>query len=123
VTVGELPRDATAQAGSGSQGERAPANPLGLDVEDLTAEQREQLGLKSGEGVVIRAIRGIAGRRAGLSEGDIVLMVGRTAVGSAKAFNEAVKDAKPGEPVMLLIRRGEATQFVTGTPPRADAAD
>lgn len=123
VTVGELPRDATAQSGSAGEGGRTPANPLGLDVEDLTAEQREQLGLKSDEGVVIGSIRGIAGRRAGLTEGDIVLMVGRTAVGSAEAFNDAVKDAKPGEPVMLLIRRGEATQFVTVTPPRADAED
>jgi serine protease Do len=118
VTVGELPRDQTAEARSGSERSSQPANPLGLDVEDLTAEQREQLGLKTGEGVLVKGIRGIAGRRAGISEGDIVLMVGRTAVGSANAFNEAVKDAKPGEPVMLLIRRGEATQFVTVTPPR-----
>jgi serine protease Do len=118
VTVGELPRDQTAEARSGSERSSQPANPLGLDVEDLTAEQREQLGLKTGEGVLVKGIRGIVGRRAGISEGDIVLMVGRTAVGSANAFNEAVKDAKPGEPVMLLIRRGEATQFVTVTPPR-----
>lgn len=120
VTVGELPRDQTAQANRGGERSNAPANPLGLDVEDLTAEQRESLGLKAGEGVLIRGIRGLAGRRAELAEGDIVLMVGRTAVGSAKAFNDAVKDAKPGEPVMLLIRRGEATQFVTVTPPREE---
>ncbi len=121
VTVGELPRDETAQNRRNSERSSAPANPLGLDVEDLTAEQREPLGLKSGEGVLIQNIRGIAGQRAGLSPGDIILMVGRTAVGTAKAFNDAVKDAKPGEPVMLLIRRGEATQFVTVTPPREDA--
>lgn len=121
VTVGELPRDQTAQNRRDGERSNVPANPLGLDVEDLTAEQREPLGLKAGEGVLITHIRGIAGRRAGLSEGDIVLMVGRSAVGTAKAFNDAVKNAKPGEPVMLLIRRGEATQFVTVTPPREEA--
>jgi serine protease Do len=120
VTVGELPREATAQAGGSGERRNAPSNPLGLVVDDLTAEQREPLGLKDGEGVVISAIRGIAGRRAGLNEGDIVLMVGRTSVGSTEEFNDAVKGAKPGEPVMLLIRRGEATQFVTVTPPRED---
>ncbi|MCG6118200.1 MAG: DegQ family serine endoprotease [Aquimonas sp.] len=118
VVVGELPRDAGQAARSTRPGSEAPTNPLGLDVEDLTAEQREQLGLKAGEGVLITGVRGIAGRRAGIQSGDIVLMVGRTAVGSASAFNAAVKDARAGEPMMLLIRRGDATQFVTVTPPR-----
>ena len=121
VTVGELPRDASQQAGGAERnGSAAPTNPLGLDVQDLTAEQREALGLKSSEGVVIQRIRGIAGRRAELREGDVVLMVGRTSVGSAAEFNAAVKDAKAGEPVMLLIRRGEQTSFVTVTPSRED---
>jgi serine protease Do len=121
VVVGELPRDASQAARSSRPGSEAPTNPLGLDVEDLTAEQREQLGLKAGEGVLISGVRGIAGRRAGIQSGDIVLMVGRTAVGSARAFNDAVKDAQPGQPVMLLIRRGDATQFVTVTPSREES--
>ena len=121
VVVGELPRDAAQAANRNRPGSAAPANPLGLDVEDLSDEQREQLGLDADEGVLVSGVRGIAGRRAGIQSGDIVLMVGRTSVGSASAFNEAVKDARPGEPVMLLIRRGDATQFVTITPPREEA--
>lgn len=120
VTIGELPRDANEQASRSGSAAPQPANPLGLEVEDLTAEQREQLGLEADEGVVITGIRGIAGRRAGLNQGDVILMVGRTAVGSASEFNEAVKDAEPGEPVMLLVRRGDQTSFVTVTPPRAE---
>ena len=41
----------------------------------------------------------------------------------SREFNAAVKDAKPGEPVMLLVRRGEQTSFVTVTPSREDEAN
>jgi serine protease Do len=51
--------------------------------------------------------------------GDIVLMVGRTKVRSAAEFNAAVKDVKAGDSVMLLVRREDATSFVTVTVPKA----
>jgi len=121
VVVGELPREPGEQVSRSTPSSAAPSNPLGLDIEDITAEQREQLGLEENEGVVISRIRSLAGRRAELREGDIVLMVGRTAVGSAKDFNAAVKDAKPGEPVMLLVRRGDQSTFVTITPSREES--
>ena len=118
VTVGELPRDASATASVG--GSRAqPVNPLGITVEDLTGEQRKQLGLKD-EGVVVTGISGVAARRAALQRGDIVLMVGRTPVKSAAGFQTAVKDLKPGDSVMLLVRRNDVTSFIALSVPRAD---
>jgi serine protease Do len=119
VTIGELPRDATRQASTGDA-DAAAGNALGLVVEDIDANAREALGLEAGEGVVIARIVGSAGTRAGLQAGDVVLMVGQTRVGSAAAFNDALEDSRPGEPVMLLVRRGEQTQFVAVTPPAAD---
>ena len=119
VTVGELPQ--------GVQGSNSPAvakapsaNPLGIQVEDLTAEQRKQLGLEAG-GVLITAINGEAARRAALQPGDIVLMVGRSSVDSAVAFNSAAKALKPDDSVMLLIRRDDVTSFVALTVPKAEA--
>jgi serine protease Do len=118
VTVGELPRDQTRTAATGDA-DAAAGNALGLVVEDIDATTRGQLGLDTGEGVLIARLVGTAGSRAGLRPGDVVLMVGQTRVGTAAAFNEAVKGASAGEPVMLLVRRGEQTQFVAVTPPRA----
>ncbi|MCE5233420.1 MAG: DegQ family serine endoprotease [Mizugakiibacter sp.] len=116
VTVGELPRDArtlaAAEAGAVS------GNPLGLVVQDLTAADRQRLGLKAGEGVGVARVIGVAARRAGLQPGDVILMVGRARVASAAAFNQAVKGAKPGEPVMLLVRRDDATSFIAITVPK-----
>ena len=48
--------------------------------------------------------------------GDVILMVGRSKVSSARQFGELTADLPEGEPVLLLVRRGEATQFVTVTP-------
>jgi serine protease Do len=119
VTIGELPRDPARQAATGDA-DAAAGNALGLVVEDLSAEQREGLELEAGEGVAIVRIVGSAATRAGLRPGDIVLMVGQTRVGTSAAFNAALAEATPGEPVMLLVRRGEQTQFVAVTPPKGD---
>ena len=110
VIVGELPHDKSSMASLGGADNKS-SNPLGIVVEDLTAEQRKQLGLKD-QGVVIADIKGAAARRTALQPGDVVLMVGRKPVKTAGEFDAALKDAKPGDSVMLLVRRDDATQFV-----------
>jgi serine protease Do len=118
VTVGELPQDKTELASTGAAKAKS-ANALGIVVDDLTAEQRKQLGLKDAQGVVVTDVRGPAAQRTPIQPGDVITMVGRMAVKSAAEFNAAVKDVKPGESVMLLMRRGDATQFVAVTVPKA----
>ena len=117
VVVGELPQDAAVSAAAAPR--EAPGNQLGIVAEDLTAEQRKQLGLQD-EGVLISRVSGVAARRAALQPGDIILMLGRTPVKTAAGFNAAVKALKPGESVMLLIRRDDVTSFVALTVPEAD---
>ena len=118
VTVGALPTDKTHVASLGGGAEKS-GNALGLVVEDLTAEQRKQLGLKD-QGVVVTDVRGPAAQRTPLQPGDVVLMVGRRSVKNAAEFNGAVKDVKPGDSVMLLVRRDDLTQFVAVTVPKPD---
>lgn len=117
VTVGAAPRDSDVDSGTVAGGSPT-SNPLGFAVEDLNESQREALDLKPDEGVVVTRITGSAARR--LRSGDVILMVGKTRVGSVAQFEKATKDLKPGEPVMLLVRRGEATQFITVTPVKRD---
>ena len=118
VTVGELPQDKTQLASAGGGAKAKSANALGIVVDDLTAEQRKQLGIKDAQGVVVTDVRGPAAQRTPIQPGDVITMVGRKAVKSAAEFNAAVKDVKPGESVMLLMRRGDATQFVAVTVPK-----
>ena len=120
VTVGEQPADANAVAampGSAQSG----ANKLGIAVDDLTAEQRSQIGVKAG-GVVITRIAGVAAQSTPLQPGDVILRVGRDSVKTAAEFNSAVKGIKIGDSVMLLVQRGETTQFVAVTVPKSAAS-
>ncbi len=94
----------------------APANALGIVGENLDAQQRTRLGLQAGEGVRIARVDGIAAREAGLRAGDVILAVGRVDVGSVAALDAQLRAVGAGKPVMLLVRRGGGTQYVTVTP-------
>ncbi len=112
LTVGELPAEKAVQASLGNSESTSPANALGVIVDDITADQRKQLGLDSQDGVVVTRITGAAARRAALAPGDVILMVGRKPVKSVAEFNAAVKGVKQGDSVMLLVRREDATSFI-----------
>lgn len=119
VTVGEQPFDKDAVATTQALTPAVSSNPFGIVVDDITAEQRKQLGLTNNEGVVVTRLATGGSRRIALAPGDVILMVGRKPVKSAAEFNASVKDAKPGDSVMLLVRRDDQTQFLTATVPKA----
>jgi serine protease Do len=102
--------------GSARPAAAAQANPLGIVGEDLDPQQRSRLGLQAGEGVLITRVEGMAAREAGLRPGDVVLAVGRNDVGSAGALNAQLRGLKAGQAVMLLVRRGGGTQYITVSP-------
>ncbi|MGE8281742.1 MAG: DegQ family serine endoprotease [Stenotrophomonas sp.] len=117
VTLTELAEDA-ARPGSAAA-DAGPAKPavganalLGLDVADLSAAERSQLGLDAGEGVRITGVKSQAAREARLSPGMVVLQVGRTPVGSVAALNRELAAYKKGDVVMLLVRAGANSAFV-----------
>lgn len=118
ATLTELAEDAQAAAGrpaaegQDSAPQAAASALLGLDVIDLTAAQRKQLGLESGEGVRITRVTGQAAREARLAPGQVIMQVGRVPVGSAEALNRALSSYRKGDVVMLLVRSGGTSAFV-----------
>ncbi len=96
-------------------------NALGLVGRDLSPAEKQQLGLQAGEGVRLARV-GDAAAEAGLQPGDVILSVGRTSVGSAAALDRALAGVKDGQTVMLLVRRGNATQFIAVTAGDEEAA-
>lgn len=121
ATLGELDeRSAMAAGGDGAAPPRraepaAAANALGIVGKDLDAQQRSRLGLQAGEGVLIARVDGDAASDAGLRAGDVILAVGRNGVATASALDAQLR-ATEGRPVMLLVRRGGGTQYVTVNP-------
>ncbi|WP_119717817.1 Do family serine endopeptidase [Cognatilysobacter tabacisoli] len=90
-------------------------NALGLVAQDLATAERQRLGLQAGEGVRLARVTGEAAIEAGLQSGDVVLAVGRNSVGSVADLNRELAPVRAGQTVMLLVRRGGATQFVAVT--------
>ncbi len=116
ATLTELAEDAergnTPQAADAAKPETGANALLGLEVADLTAPQRQQLGLAAGEGVRITRVTGQSARDARLSQGMVVLQVGRTPVGSVAALNKALSGYSKGDVVMLLVRANGNSVFV-----------
>ena len=116
MVVGELPGQQGVAQTDPSAGSAATADAIGLVVSDLSGEQREQLGLDAGVGVLVERVTGTAARRAGVQPRDVVMMVGRTPVGSVAQFRSAAARVAKGQPVMLLVRRGDGQRFITLSP-------
>ena len=120
ATLNQL-SEATAASAVGDEGAPRPAaaaqaNALGIVGEDLDPQQRSRLGLQAGEGVLVARVEGVAAREAGLRPGDVILAVGRNDVSSAASLNAQLRAAGAGKAVMLLVRRGGGTQYVTVNP-------
>jgi serine protease Do len=87
----------------------APAGDrLGVSVLDLTASQKAELGARTG--VVIDKVDGAA-QQAGLRPGDIILALDNADVASAATFAQQA-DQAAGKAAVLLVRRGDTSQFV-----------
>ncbi|MDR4467622.1 MAG: DegQ family serine endoprotease [Nitrospira sp.] len=113
VTLGELPKDESAQAKSeDAKGKHALA---GVQVGPLSREEARELRIKGG--VVVRRIDPSSlAAQAGLQEGDVVREVNRQAVTSVTGFEQQVGMLKAKEGVLLLVSRRQTTLYLAITP-------
>jgi len=84
-------------------------NALGLVVSDLSDAQKKELHVDGG--VTINTAEGVAAR-AGLRAGDVILRLNNTDVKNAKQFNSLVSKLEAKKMAVLLVRRGDSSQFV-----------
>jgi S1-C subfamily serine protease len=86
----------------------------GLSVQALTPDLRKQLQTPEGtQGVVITDIDPDSSASAvGLQQGDIIVQVNRKPVTAVSEFNSAVRAGASRESTLLLVKRGQGTQFV-----------
>lgn len=92
----------------------AEVHPSGLVFQTLTPEVANQLGVSSGEGVLITSVRsGTPAERAGLSAGDLVVEADRAPVRAAADLIHALEDGS----ALLRIRRQDGAFFAVLTAP------
>jgi len=88
---------------------------LGIKVSSITPELREKYGIGEDEqGVVIIDVeKGSPADKVGLSSGDVIKEVNREVIGSLDDFEKAMGKVNPGDIVLLKVRHGRWTMFIT----------
>ncbi|RZI40158.1 DegQ family serine endoprotease [Herbaspirillum sp. HC18] len=109
LTIAELEQEKVARKDDKkAKPEQAP-NALGLVVSDLSEAQKKELKIDGG--AIVDASDGPAAR-AGLRPGDVILRLNNSDVKDAKQFNGLVAKLEPKKTAVVLVRRGDASQFV-----------
>ena len=84
----------------------ASGKELGMEYTNLTPRVARRYGFRTEEGVIITEItRYSEADRRGLPPRDIILEANRKRVGEAKDLENIIKKLKPGDTLMLVIRR------------------
>ena len=118
VKVGEF--HGGSQVASNDEGNGGPGKTgkLGLAVDDLTQDARQQLNVPSQvKGAVVENVRPASpADDAGLAPGDVILEVDRQPVSSAQQFVSDVHASPAGKDLLLLVwSHGNATYRVLHT--------
>ena len=112
VKVGEFHGDKQVAENSGPTG-GSNSGKLGLAVDDLNSDIRQQLNLpESVHGAVVENVRpGSPAEDAGLAQGDVILEVNRHPVQSASSFANEVHAAPAGKDILLLVWSRGGTSY------------
>ncbi|MDQ3803404.1 MAG: PDZ domain-containing protein, partial [Acidobacteriota bacterium] len=116
VTLGELPVDRSRAAADGN-GTAGDTGRLGIGVEPFTTALASRFNLPAGaHGLVVTEVDPAGpAADAGLREGDLIEEVNRQPVRSVAELQAALRRTDT-RPALLLIRRGNASLFLTVRP-------
>lgn len=110
VTLGELPGE-DAEKLAAAEIAVAAGGRLGLQVSDLSDEQRNHSGVTE-NGVFVTAVEKGAGRKAGIRRGDVILMINNTDIKDVADFSELEKALPSDKSIRVLVQRGKSPLFL-----------
>ena len=87
-----------------------PGNRLGIEVQDLSLEDRNRLGVD--KGVLVRRVSAGPGRSAGIRRGDVITTIDSQWVASARKFETLIQDLEVNVAVPIRIVRDRRPQFL-----------
>ena len=113
VKVGEFHGEKQVAENGGPNGGGSNSGKLGLAVEDLNSDIRQQLNLPASvNGAIVENVRpGSPAEDAGLGQGDVILEVNRHAVKDASSFANEVHAAPAGKDILLLVWSRGGTSY------------
>ena len=104
VKIAELPVDDSSRLSSTGKNGKKGNNPLNVYVEDLTEQQRQELEIKD-HGVIVSQISSGPAYKAGVRDGDVMLLLNNIKIKNAKHFEELVSQLPKDKSVPVLIQR------------------
>ena len=118
VKIGLLPDDSTEVAKTGTEKDKPGskekvAELLGMQVQELTDEIAQTLGLEETDGVVVSSVapQGPADN-AGVRRGDVIVEINREEVKDPDDFYSVAETLKSGDKALLVIKRGGSSFFI-----------
>ena len=104
VTTDELPADDELQVATARTPDDVEATRLGLVVRDMNDEERESVDAAD-RGVVVSEVSAGPAERAGIREGDLILMLNNQKVASSDDFERHAAELPQGKAVSILVQR------------------
>lgn len=83
---------------------------IGIELANLTDEEKQELELDSGVKVTKILKRNLL--RTGLREGAILLEMGKTPIKNVKHFKNLLKDMEKDEPIVLRVQQGGGNSYI-----------
>jgi serine protease Do len=91
-----------------------PSDQLGMTVQEITPEMAAHFGLAEKTGVVVAQVKeGGPADEAGLQTQDILLEINRLRITSLKDYLAEISRGGPQEILLILVKRGKTTFFMT----------
>lgn len=89
-------------------------NKLGIEVQELTPELARTYGYEEEKGVIISKVQAnSAASWTGLKKGTLIISVNQQPVTNVDQFNKLLEANDPKKPVLLLVKQGNITRFIS----------
>lgn len=89
-------------------------NRLGFEVEKISSEMAQRLGVEEGKGVMISHVKpGSPAAWSGMKKGALILEVNKQAVSSPQQFNQIIDNTPQDRPLLFLIRQEGQMRFLS----------
>jgi serine protease Do len=90
---------------------------FGMEVQEITADIASRLGISQKAGVIVAGVTdGSPADEAGIRPQDLILQVNKIKINSLKDYQREIGKAGSKEGVLLLIKRGTVSTFVSIRP-------
>lgn len=112
IVIGELPGDDEPTNLQSRHRPEATSDRLGLNVSDLSENERVKLGLPGDAGILVGMVSPGVAKSAGIAQGDVILMLDGQKVTSAAGFRKTIDALKPGATTAMLVHKPTGPVFL-----------